>query len=79
MVPVGPVLAGTKVVFLRNGDRLTGELLSENSRRVVIRTPATGRVTLQRDQIERIEEFPLRDLAGPSQPPAVPPAAPAAT
>ncbi|MBM3903191.1 MAG: DUF481 domain-containing protein [Verrucomicrobia bacterium] len=79
LVPVGPVLAGTKVVFLRNGDRLTGELLSENSRRIVIRTPATGRVTLQRDQIERIEEFPLRDLASPGQPPAVPSAIPTAT
>lgn len=75
-------LAGDKVVFLRNGDRLTGELLSENSRRIVIRTPATGRVTLRRDQVERIEEFPLRSVAVPAQPsvpaPAVP-AVPAAT
>ncbi len=70
---VVPALAGTKVVFLRNGDRLTGEILSENARRIVIKTPAAGRVTLQRDQVERIEEFPLRSVAGPPQAPSVPP------
>jgi len=74
-----PVLAGTKVVFLRNGDRLTGEILSENSRRIVLRTPAAGRVTLQRDQVERIEEFPLRSLDGPTQVPSAPTVALAAT
>ena len=73
-----PVLAGSKVVFLKNGDRLTGEILSENSRRIVIRTPAAGRVTLQRDQVERVEEFPLPTVSVPppaSAPAAVPPPA----
>lgn len=78
---VVPVLAETKVVFLRNGDRLTGEILSENARRIVIRTPAAGRIILQRDQVERIEEFPLRSIAGPTAAPAVPsvPLVPAVT
>ena len=72
LVLVVPVLGGTKVVFLRNGDRLTGEILSENARRIVIRTPAAGRVTLQRDQVERIEEFPLRSGSIPTTAPAPP-------
>ena len=69
---VVPGLAGTKVVFLRNGDRLTGEILSETPRRIVIRIPAAGRITLQRDQVERIEDFPLRSVAAPTAAPQAP-------
>jgi Protein of unknown function, DUF481 len=75
------------VVFLKNGDRLTGELVSRNDKRVVIKSAIAGRVTIARGEIDRL--VPVSELNRPNisqtspttsaAPPALPPAsAPAA-
>jgi hypothetical protein len=56
------------VIFLKNGDRLSGEIISQNETRVVLKSPVTGRVTLPRAQIERIT--PLSELNPAGPPPA---------
>lgn len=49
-----PAMAEPMVVFLKNGDRLTGEITSQNDRRVVLKTAITGRITIPRDQVDKI-------------------------
>jgi hypothetical protein len=39
-------------IQLRNGDRLTGEIVREDSRRLILRSPITGRISIPIDQIE---------------------------
>lgn len=42
------------VVFLGNGDRVTGEITSENKTRIILKSPVAGRLTIPRDQIIRM-------------------------
>ena len=51
---LGYASAEPMVVFLKNGDRFTGEISSENAKRVILRTPVTGKITVPRDQIARM-------------------------
>lgn len=46
--------AETWVVFLKNGDRLTGELISQNEKRVIIKSVIAGRLTIARVEIDRL-------------------------
>ncbi|MBN8248734.1 MAG: DUF481 domain-containing protein [Verrucomicrobia bacterium] len=76
------------VLLLKNGDRWTGEILSTNGSRVVIRSPIAGRVTVKRDQIESISKPgalpaaagvstngpPVAAAASPPKPAPAPPA-----
>ena len=63
------------VVFLKNGDRLTGELVSQNEKRVVIKSAVAGRITIARGEIDRL--VPVSGLNAPSisqtSPTTVPP------
>lgn len=74
-----PAMAEPMVVFLKNGDRLTGEITSQNERRVVLKTAITGRITIPRDQVDRI--MTAAAVAAAAAPPQTnaPPVAPAAT
>jgi len=54
MLSLMPAMAEPMVVFLKNGDRLTGEITSENPRRIVLKTAATGRITIPREQVDRV-------------------------
>lgn len=55
-------------IHLKNGDQLTGEIVSQDTRQVVVNSPLLGKLTLPRDQILKIEV---------SKAPAMTPAAPA--
>ena len=70
--------AGQSVVFhLRNGDRITGEVLSRKSDSVVVKSVA-GRIRIPLDQIERREETPSPAVAAsPKTPSTAKPPAPA--
>ncbi len=50
----GVVGAEPMVVFLKNGDRLTGEITSENDRRIILRSAVTGRIVIPREQVDRV-------------------------
>lgn len=71
------------VVFLKNGDRLTGELVSQNEKRVVIKSAIAGRVSIARGEIDRLA--PVSALSTPTPSPipptisAAPPALPVAS
>jgi putative salt-induced outer membrane protein YdiY len=43
------------VLHLKSGDRITGELVSENEVQLVVQTAWAGSLTIQRDLLERIE------------------------
>ncbi|MCW5559279.1 MAG: DUF481 domain-containing protein [Verrucomicrobiae bacterium] len=84
IVALASVIAAEPVVLLlKNGDRWTGEIISQNESRVVIRSPIAGRITVKRDQIERITSVGAPDsaAAAPTNAPPVvaapPPPAPA--
>lgn len=47
-------VADPVVIFLRNGDRVTGEITSENKTRIILKSAVTGRLTIPRDQITRM-------------------------
>ncbi|MBL9172714.1 MAG: DUF481 domain-containing protein [Verrucomicrobiales bacterium] len=68
------------VLFLKNGDRITGELVSQNERRVIVRSPVVGRVTIPRDRLDRMEPLvrppPPNTASAPTN--AAPKVAPAA-
>jgi Protein of unknown function, DUF481 len=59
-----PAAAEPWVVFLKNGDRLTGELVSRNDKRVIIKSAIAGRVTIARGDIDRLE--PVSALNDPA-------------
>ncbi len=62
------VAAGQQVFHLKNGKRLLGEVVEERTTDVVIET-RDGRVTLRRDDIERVSAYPVDqdDLAAAEQ------------
>ena len=84
-----PAIAATPtappvVLHLRNGDRLTGEILKETRKGLVLRSTAAGKITVPLDLIER-REIPgsataaTAAIASPSStnlPPVAPPATP---
>ena len=43
------------VLFLKNGDRITGELVSTNGQRVIIRSPVVGKVTIPRENLDHMD------------------------
>ncbi len=68
-------------VHLRNGDRLTGEILREDSRRLILLSPVTGRITIPIDQIgsrttlQATNPAPAVAVTPPAPRPAPPPTA----
>ena len=70
------------VVFLKNGDRITGEVVSQNEKRLIIKSAIAGRVTVVRASIDRL--IPLSalnaapDTAAATAPPPATTTAPAA-
>lgn len=75
-MPAVAAPAETVVLILKNGDRLTGTIVSQNNKRVVIQSALAGRVSVGRDHIEQITPAaPLTVTAPPVAPPP-PPASP---
>jgi hypothetical protein len=71
--------AQTVVLHLRNGDRITGRLVSETTNAVVINTAFSEKVSIGKDLVERREEITAPPTAaGTNQPAAVPAKAPPA-
>ncbi len=71
----GSVNAGPVVVTLRNGDRISGDLLSEDTNQLVVLSPFAGRITVPKDAIAQRIDPP----AGASKPAAEPTPAAAPT
>lgn len=70
------------ILHLKNGDRLTGTIVSESSEKLTIRSPAAGRLKVDKSQILRREVPGLAaqsPVAPPTNPPAASPPAPAPT
>jgi hypothetical protein len=65
-------------LHLRNGDRLTGEILREDARRLILRSPVTGRITVPIDQIERRSALQATNAAVTQAAPPAPTPTPAA-
>jgi hypothetical protein len=67
--------AQTVILHLRNGDRLSGRLLSETTNTVVISTAFSEKVSIGKDLVERREEVATPNTASvTNQPAAVSPA-----
>lgn len=64
------------ILHLKNGDRITGTIVSETSDKVTVRSPLAGRLKIGKDQILRREQ-PGLAAQGPAPTPP-PPAAPVA-
>jgi len=76
ILALASVIAAEPVVLhLKNGDRWTGEIISQNESRVVIRSPIAGRITVKRDQIERITAVGAAPAAAAATPTNAPPVA----
>ncbi|MBX3733355.1 MAG: DUF481 domain-containing protein [Verrucomicrobiae bacterium] len=56
MVCLGNAAAAAEpvILLLKNGDRISGEVVSTNANRIVIRSPFTGRIPVPREHIRRI-------------------------
>ena len=72
--------AETVTLHLRNGDRVTGEMISLNIDHVTITNSVLGRIVVPVGQVERLERKPATAPLNPATGPATnaPPAAPAA-
>jgi putative salt-induced outer membrane protein len=68
-----PCSAQEAVLHLRNGDRVTGTIVSTNTNEVVVRTAFAGQITVSAAQIARRDDLPL--TAGALQPAGKPPPA----
>ena len=53
------------VLFLKNGDRLTGEIVSQNEKRVVLKSTVAGRVPVIRELIEKITPLSVLTVDSP--------------
>ena len=71
--------AGTVVLHLRNGDRLTGTIQSEDAKSVTLRTIWKQTITLPADQIQKREQLPEETAVKPAGPPIVAAPAPSKT
>jgi putative salt-induced outer membrane protein YdiY len=64
LLSAGSVGATNVILFLHNGDRLTGELVSETEKEVVVRTPWSDAFSVPRTEIrEQVIPPPSEDLA----------------
>jgi len=70
--------AETVTLHLRNGDRVTGEMLSMDSRYVTVTNSLLGRIVVPVEQVDKMEKQ-AKPEAKPAAPTAPPPAASAAT
>jgi len=65
------------ILHLKNGDRVTGSIVSTNAQEVVLSTPYAERITISASQIARREDQGAKAVAQPPKPaPAPPPASP---
>ena len=64
-----PAWGASLIFFLRNGDRITGEVVSEKSDSVVVRSVA-GKLRIPRSEIERREDPSTLTKPAPPIPPA---------
>ena len=60
-----PCSAQEVVLHLRNGDRVTGTVVSTNANEVVVRTAFAGQITVAAAQIARREDLPSKTAALP--------------
>lgn len=68
-----PALAVNVVVQLRNGDRITGELVAQETNHVVVSTSWAGKLALPLDTIGGLRTATGKDLLPPPAAPAAPP------
>jgi len=68
--------AETVVLVLKNGDRISGTLVSENAQRVTLQSTAIGKLKIPADQIKG-REFPDRPKPSPTPSQAATPSTPA--
>ena len=74
-----PVLGAEKLLItLRNGDRISGELASENDERVVLKSPTLGKVRIPKADIAKRETPAPPAAPAPASPPPAAAAKPAA-
>jgi putative salt-induced outer membrane protein YdiY len=66
--------AATVVVTLSNGDRITGDFLSEDATQVVILSPLAGRIAIPKSGIAQRAEVPAPSAFTPSNAPTPAPA-----
>ncbi|MHB8523042.1 MAG: DUF481 domain-containing protein [Limisphaerales bacterium] len=72
---LGTGVAQTVVLHLRNGDRLTGTILSETANQVVVRTTWKEKIAVPLAQIERREKLPPPKAASSTEKTVASPAA----
>lgn len=63
------------ILHLKNGDRLTGEILSESGARLVLKSPSLGRMKVSLDDIDRREAPSSTAAAAPAASTAAKPSA----
>ena len=63
------------VLFLKNGDRITGELVSQNENRVVVRSPVAGKITIPRESLDHMDPVARPTASTPTVPTNAPPKA----
>jgi putative salt-induced outer membrane protein YdiY len=61
-------LADAGEVYLANGDRITGDVVSENEENVVVATPSMGELSIKRSFIHHIVRVPVNPTVFPTQP-----------
>lgn len=49
-------------VYLKNGDRITGEIIKENKKEISVKTKAFGVISIRRDSLERIVKAGVEKL-----------------
>lgn len=75
----GPAaLAAPVVITLRNGDRITGEIKSENADRVVLKSAVAGTIRIPKAEISKREPLLPPASSATANPPAASPASPVA-
>lgn len=79
LVLVSLAHAAPITLHLKNGDRITGEIVDESGQRIVLKSPLLGRIALSANEVVRREAVPVSPpkVAAPavasSKPAAVPP------
>ena len=54
--------AGAAEIYLKNGDRITGEIIEKNDEDVIVDSEAAGRISVKRGFVERIIDAPQKTL-----------------
>ncbi len=65
------VAAAPIAIFLKNGDRITAEIVSENAGQIVLKSPVLGEFKVPKAQIERRELLPSPAPPGEKKPTAI--------